>query len=191
MLLSLRFEICCRITSKGQYSINIKRYSSGVLYRLGIPVAVLLVLVGLIFWSQYRSRIRDTMTILLSVSALYIVIFGNIPLVGYLTIFDSYMIGMYAFVALCVVLHQLTFRMTEKHEQWPMREIYTRVLDIFGRIFVLPVVVFTYYFMFRDSFGTGKNSVVSILAAIVTIVCISGGLCTYFCNINEISSTCI
>lgn len=119
------------------------------------------------------------MTILLSVSALYIVIFGNIPLVGYLTIFDSYMIGMYLFVAGCVILHQLTRRMREKQEEWPMREIYVRILEVFGRIFALPIVVFSYFLMFRDSFGESKKLYTFLISG-VTLLCIIGGLYAYF-----------
>lgn len=40
---------------------------------------------GLTFWANVDSRIDTTMTILLSVSALYVVILSNIPLLGYLT----------------------------------------------------------------------------------------------------------
>lgn len=40
---------------------------------------------GLTFWADVDSRIDTTMTILLSVSALYVVILSNIPLLGYLT----------------------------------------------------------------------------------------------------------
>jgi hypothetical protein len=39
----------------------------------------------LTFWANLDDRINMTMTILLSVSALYVVILGNIPLLGYLT----------------------------------------------------------------------------------------------------------
>jgi hypothetical protein len=115
------------------------------------------------------------MTILLSVSALYIVIFGNIPLVGYLTVFDRYMIGMYLFVAFCVILHQITRRMREKQEEWPMREIYVRLLEVLGRIFALPIVVLSYFLMFRDSFEGSRGGAYSFISA-VTILCVIGGL---------------
>jgi len=159
--------------------ITISRYSSGVLYRLGFPVAILLILVAVTFWSDYESRIGDTITILLSVSALYIVIFGNIPLVGYLTSFDTYMISMYIFVACCVLLHQVTRRMHQKHDSWPLRAVYVRILEVMGRMFVLPIVCFSYYFMFQSSFGDSHVQY-SFLVALVTIFCVLGGIFSFY-----------
>ena len=46
---------------------------------------IVVIVVGLTFWANVDSRIDTTMTILLSVSALYVVILSNIPLLGYLT----------------------------------------------------------------------------------------------------------
>lgn len=47
---------------------------------------------GLTFWGDSSSRVDSTITIMLSVSALYIVIFSSIPMLGYLTKFDRYII---------------------------------------------------------------------------------------------------
>jgi len=70
----------------------IDRQSSGVIYRLALPIMLLLLLVGLTFWSDYSQRVDSTITILLAISALYIVIFSSIPMLGYLTDFDYYII---------------------------------------------------------------------------------------------------
>ena len=73
--------------------MDLQRASFGVVYRLALPVLLLLLLVGLTFWGSPESRIDTTITILLAVSALYIVIFSSVPMLGYLTTFDSYIIG--------------------------------------------------------------------------------------------------
>jgi hypothetical protein len=72
------------------YHIHVSRHGSGIVVRLILPIALLTILGGLTFWAQAESRVDSTITLLLSVSALYIVILGNIPMVGYLTAIDTY-----------------------------------------------------------------------------------------------------
>ena len=73
--------------------LYVNRQSSGVIYRLALPIMMLLVLVCLTFWGEYSGRVDTTITILLAISALYIVIFSSIPMLGYLTDFDYYIIA--------------------------------------------------------------------------------------------------
>ncbi len=72
------------------YHIGIQRKGSGIVLRLILPITLLCFLGGLTFWAQYDARVDSTITLLLAVSALYIVILANIPLVGYLTSMDTY-----------------------------------------------------------------------------------------------------
>jgi hypothetical protein len=72
------------------YHIAIRRRGSGIVLRLILPVTLLCFLGGLTFWAEYSGRVDTTITLLLAVSALYIVILANIPLVGYLTAMDTY-----------------------------------------------------------------------------------------------------
>jgi hypothetical protein len=72
------------------YELNINRQGGGIIVRLVLPIAFLLLLSTLTFWVLYENRVDTTITIMLSVSALYIVILGNIPLVGYLTNVDKF-----------------------------------------------------------------------------------------------------
>jgi len=73
-----------------QYYLTISRQGNGVIVRLILPITILLLLSGLTFWITFENRVNTTITLMLSVSALYIVILGNIPMVGYLTIVDKY-----------------------------------------------------------------------------------------------------
>ncbi len=72
------------------YSINISRESEGLIVRFILPITLLLLLSAVTFWLSYENRIDTTITLLLSVSALYIVILQNIPMVGYLTNVDKF-----------------------------------------------------------------------------------------------------
>jgi hypothetical protein len=74
------------------YRIRIQRKGKGVVVRLILPITLLCILGGLTFWAEYGSRVDSTITLLLAVSALYIVILGNIPLLGYLTDLDKYVL---------------------------------------------------------------------------------------------------
>jgi hypothetical protein len=72
------------------YHVHFTRIGSGIITRLVLPITLLLVLAALTFWAPMENRVDSTITILLSVSALYIVILANIPLLGYLTSIDKY-----------------------------------------------------------------------------------------------------
>ncbi len=72
------------------YHIHVNRRGSGIVVRLILPIALLTILGGLTFWANPENRVDSTITLLLAVSALYIVILSNIPLLGYLTAIDKY-----------------------------------------------------------------------------------------------------
>ncbi len=77
--------------------ITLDRQGNGVIIRLIMPITVLLLLSGLTFWISYDGRVDTTITLMLSVSALYIVILQNIPMVGYLTTIDKYVFAVKMF----------------------------------------------------------------------------------------------
>ena len=51
---------------------------------------------GLLFWDDMNTRLGNTVTLMLTLSALFIAIFGAIPLVGYPTILDKFVFTMFA-----------------------------------------------------------------------------------------------
>ena len=75
--------------------------------RLAIPILILSMLAVFAYWSDPNDRINITITLLLAISALYIVVFQNIPMVGYLTRFDSYVISMFCILSGCCLIHVL------------------------------------------------------------------------------------
>lgn len=119
--------------------IYIERQGTGVLMRFAMPILILLLLAGLTFWANFETRIDTTMTILLSVSALYVVILGSIPQVGYLTDFDKWIFRMFVMLALCVFSHQVVVNSFRKVETWPFRAVVIRLIELLGRSLVMPL----------------------------------------------------
>lgn len=130
--------------------LNIQRQSSGIIYRLAVPIMLLLLLVGLTFWSDYKARVDTTISILLAISALYIVIFSSIPLLGYLTDFDTYIITMFFMIILAVFLHQISSRLKAKEGRYPLRLLALRGIEIAGKVLVIPGVLVSFFWTFTE-----------------------------------------
>lgn len=86
-------------TSVWMAQIYVERKGVGIILRLIVPLFLLLLLAAVTFWMTTEERVNVTITIMLSVSALYIVILGNIPLVGYLTDLDKFVFWVSKFTA--------------------------------------------------------------------------------------------
>lgn len=127
------------------YSIKIVRQGDGIVVRLVLPLMFLLLISVLTFWVAYDNRVDTTITLLLSVSALYIIILQSIPLVGYLTDIDKYVFWMFLLLCIVVSLHQMYATLIEKVETWPLRQIYLRIIEMIGRCFV-PLAIVVYFF---------------------------------------------
>ncbi len=110
------------------YEFTVTRQGSGIIVRLVLPIAFLLLLSSLTFWVLYENRVDTTITLLLSVSALYIVILGNIPLVGYLTNVDRFVFWMFLLLIVVVSMHQIYATMKQKVERRPLRAIALRLI---------------------------------------------------------------
>ena len=61
-----------RIFSVGHAEFAMRRRSSGLIFRLAVPIVFILILAGLIFWANPKDRVSSTITLLLAISALYI-----------------------------------------------------------------------------------------------------------------------
>ena len=94
------------------YSIGIARDSLGIMSRFVFPIAILSLIGGFIFWSHPEDRVSLTVTLLLSVAAMYVVVINNIPLVGYLTAIDKYVMLIFIILGLAVLLHQIYYTLS-------------------------------------------------------------------------------
>ena len=145
--------------------VVLKRYPSGIVLRLAFPILLLVMLAAIAFWADPNDRINATTTMLLSVSALYIVVFQNVPMIGYLTMFDKFVVFMFIIMFVCCLLHQWIIRLMKdgKLEKWPLRSLLIRVLELIGRLGVIPVITALYLFHFAEVFEPA-NLIVAWLA---------------------------
>lgn len=164
-----------RIRSTGVITINVRRYSDGLVYRLAIPIFLLVMLAGISFWGAPVDRMNVSITILLSVSALYIVVFQNIPMIGILTVFDKYVLVMFLILFCCCILHQLIIRFgtEDKIHKWPLRMLYIRALEGVGRTCVIPVIYLVMISFFETALDTRQLVICSFLVTVWTIVIFS------------------
>jgi hypothetical protein len=68
-----------------------------------------------------------------------VVILGSIPQVGYLTDFDVWIFNMFVMLAACVFAHQLVVNSFRKVEQWPFRAVIIRLIEMTGRVVIIPL----------------------------------------------------
>lgn len=99
-----------RLRSTALAEITIHREPAGIVLRLAMPLFLLVFLAGWAFWAAPVDRMNITVTILLAVSALYIVVFQNIPMLGYLTTIDNFVLAMYFVLFACCGIHQFVIR---------------------------------------------------------------------------------
>ena len=107
---------------------------------------MLLVLVSLTYWADTGDRVDSTVTILLAVSALYIVIFDNIPMLGYLTRFDNYILHMFLMLIIAVFSHQIVCVFDKECEEdiRPLKGFAARCIETTGRLMIFPYVLITF-----------------------------------------------
>ncbi len=120
------------------YRIRVSRISQGIILRLILPITMLIVVGGFVFWADPGGRVDSTITLLLAVSALYIVILANVPLVGYMTAIDRYVFMMFIVLTIATLIHQTYVTLSDKTDRWPLRIFYLRALETFGRVTIFP-----------------------------------------------------
>jgi hypothetical protein len=116
------------------------------------------------------ERVSTTVTLLLAISALYIVVFANIPMVGYLTKFDLFVLFLFSMLFLCCCMHQLIVRLQcdEKLESWPLRRVYIRFLELLGRLVIIPCVCGVYAANFSSAIS--KNTYAALWASVIIFI---------------------
>lgn len=142
--------------SIGFLHIIVQRKANGIVYRLALPMLLLTVIGTASFWADPADRINLTITILLTISALYIVVFQNIPMIGYLTKFDTYVISLFLILFVCAIVHQQTCYLLKEdvYHKWPLRKIYLRGLECSGRVTIIPLLWILYSTMFSSTIQT-------------------------------------
>jgi hypothetical protein len=139
------------------YNIALERQASGIIYRLMLPMTLIIILSGATFWAATETRVDTVITLLLAVSALYIVILGNIPLVGYLTDFDTYVFWMFVLLILVIILHQGVATLVVHEDKFPLRILMIRIFELAGRVIVIPLVIFFYVYQVKGQSETQQE----------------------------------
>jgi len=179
--------------SVGELSLILERNSDGMILRLAVPILLLLVLCGINFWSNRNERVNISITLLLAVSALYIVIFASMPMVGYMTMFDDYCFSMFMILFLCTCIQQYTYKIEcnsrEEHDKQiqeqeqlgkegkeKVESISTfengricktlTFFDSIARIFVTPIVIFIFMISFQNAYQPSTIILVYIFCII-------------------------
>lgn len=125
-----------------------ERQSLGIIYRLALPILIFVVIVGVAFWSDENNRIEVTLQMILVVSALYIMIGQSIPLVGYLTTIDLFIITVFFVLGAILSIHFISVILAEKSDKYPMDAFYREFIVTFFRAMWLPssLGIFIYFF---------------------------------------------
>ena len=91
------------------FVLPVDRYANGLVVRLAIPITMLLILAGATFWVGHpESRISATSGLLIAITALYIVLIGNVPFVGYATRIDTYVLVVSSFLKCRTIYEQIS-----------------------------------------------------------------------------------
>lgn len=126
-------------------SLHVSRDSDGVVLRFIAPVCLLSMVAGMVYWMDPSERVGTTLNLLVTVSALYIVIFGNIPLTGQLNRMDIYIIEMFLIIIISIGVHQISYRLSEKAASKPVRGLTVRFLEFSGRMTIIPVSIVLFF----------------------------------------------
>ena len=159
--------------STGLITMVFERQSHGLVMRLGIPIMLMTLLSGLIFWSDITTRADSTTTLLLTVSALYIVIFANIPMLGYLTAFDNFVLYMFGILFACVVIHQITSHISANEiTKHPLKQLLICFFELIGRCFIIPIIIGLFFQSFRITYPLSAFIISIVLIIIYFIILI-------------------
>jgi hypothetical protein len=165
-LLNWRLNTGYSYRSSYEADIEIARRPNGIIIRLALPILMLALLGGLNFWADRNVRASMTTILLLALSALYLIIVGTIPKVGYTTYFDVFTLAMFFFLVFCCLLHYGVYALQvgNKLEKWPMRKLYIRLIESFGRLTAIPIILS----FFSDNFSLAISR--SAYAAMFTLL---------------------
>lgn len=149
----------------GIVTFKISRKSTGILKRLCMPILLIMLLCALSYWSTVNDRIATTVTALLAIAALYIAIVGSIPLVGYMTRLDEYMLMMFIIIFTNTIFHMIVVRLNvqEKGVNWPLRKLTVRLIEFTGRVTMIPWIVITYLVCFLPAIHIPGIVMISLL----------------------------
>jgi hypothetical protein len=151
------------------FYLNFKRESYGIIFRLALPILMFLLIVGFAFWADIQSRIEVTITMLLAVSAFYLIIGQIIPFVGYFSLLDKFITTAFCVLSGAAGIHYMTYNLDAEKYKYPMNELFRDSVVYLSRLLWAPVILgigFSYFNTVLD----GAFSVLFIFILIITSV---------------------
>lgn len=127
--------------STSYVNLRFKRQSLGIIYRLALPVIMFVAVVGIAFYGELGERISVTLEILLVIAALYIVIGQTIPLVGYLTTMDKFMLFVFTILSLAIGIHFGSAMLDASVYALPMNYFFSALMDFTFRFLWIPLTL--------------------------------------------------
>jgi hypothetical protein len=155
-----------RYFSQGVVTLNFTRISDGVLIRVAVPILILLMVAALMFWGYYEHRFGGSISLLLALSALLLVVSSSIPLVGYLTLIDSYSLTMYMMLFFCCCAHQIVDQLHQKCDRHPLRGITMKIIETSFKCLMIPALVIIYFGFFSNEYSRGFRSIMYTFIAV-------------------------
>ena len=123
-------------------NLRFQRQSLGIVYRLTLPIIIFVAVVGISFYGELNERISVSLEILLVISALYIVIGQTIPLVGYLTLMDQFILFVFVILSLAIAIHFGTAMLDATVYALPMNYFISALVDFIFRFLWIPLTLF-------------------------------------------------
>jgi hypothetical protein len=161
--------------------LNFKRDSFGIVFRLALPVLMFLFLVGFAFWAELDKRVDVTITMLLAVSALYLIIGSIIPFVGYFSILDKFVTTAFCILSLTAGVHYMVCYLDAEKGRYPLNELWMILIVYFCRICWAPFIFLfgvIYYF---------PELIYGVLGPVVVILLVTTGATLW--NLQDIEVT--
>jgi hypothetical protein len=161
-------------------SLDFQRRSFGIVYRLALPVLMFLLLVGFAFWAELDHRVEITVTMVLAVSAFYLIIGQVIPLVGYFSIFDKFITSAFMILCFATGIHYVVISLDGLKFKHPFNDFYESIIVYICRIGWFPSMIFMALFFYF------KALTYYLVGPIVIILVMTTGLTLLDCGELEI-----
>jgi len=136
--------------SRAIFAINVSREYGYYIYKLSVPLLLIVCLSWTVFWMRNESlasRMRDSATAFLTIVAYQFAISNDLPKVAYLTILDRLMITSFILIALTALENmfvvyilrenQVRAEMVDRVSRWAFPLVYGTVITMIALLYSL------------------------------------------------------
>jgi hypothetical protein len=142
--------------------LEFERESYGILFRLALPILMFLFLVGFAFWSDISHRVEVTITMLLAVSAFYLIIGQVIPFVGYFSLLDKFITTAFCILSMTAGVHYMTSNLDTEKYKYPFNAFLRDVIVFLCRAFWVPFIFTAGTIFFKHVYLSNKFVIIGV-----------------------------